>query len=79
LSLYVGVAVSAAPQDCFRVRLLFGFAAFFGVCFGVAVAFLFTRTTWFYVEVAAVWMWRYAETSKNSQETKKQSKRDLFF
>jgi hypothetical protein len=35
LSLYVGMAFCRAPQEWLRGILLFGFALFFNVCFGV--------------------------------------------
>jgi hypothetical protein len=60
-SLYVGVAVFSAPQDWVRGGLLFSVAMRLCVCFGVQCVFLSTRDTCFYVEIAAVWMWRHAE------------------
>ncbi|MCW4028974.1 MAG: hypothetical protein NWE92_04930 [Candidatus Bathyarchaeota archaeon] len=42
MSLYVGVAVFAAPQDGLRKAMLFWVATFFGVCFGVGAAILST-------------------------------------
>jgi Mlc titration factor MtfA (ptsG expression regulator) len=37
--------------------LLFGFATFPCVCFGVARELFFTRGTWLHAEAAAVWVW----------------------
>jgi len=48
-----------SPQDGLRLRLLFGIAPFFGVCFGVGIAFFSTRPTWLYAEATAVWMWKH--------------------
>ncbi len=80
LSLYVGVAVLRLPQDSKRSTLLFAAATFFIACFDVAYAFFSTRQTWPYVELVAVWMWRYiqAEISphKPSRRTLKQPKKE---
>jgi hypothetical protein len=55
-SLYVSVLVLEFPQECNGVQLLFGFALFFGVCYGVVTAFFFTRGTWVHAEEATVWL-----------------------
>ncbi len=82
----VGVAVFTAPQDGLRRRLLFVFAVFLCVCFGVRSGIFFTCGTWLHVEVAAVWMWRYMpnrllftnSTQKRSTEPLKESRQALF-
>jgi hypothetical protein len=63
-SLYVRVAVLNSAQDCIWMGLLFGFATFFIVCFGVQLSFFCTPSTCFYVETAAMCMCRYIETAK---------------
>jgi hypothetical protein len=57
----VGVAVLILPQEWLCLQLLFGFATFFGVCFGVGYKFFSTRHTWGHVGIAAVWMWGHVE------------------
>jgi hypothetical protein len=49
-SLYVRVAVLNSAQDGNWMGLLFGFATFFSVCFGVQLSFSCTPSTCFHVE-----------------------------
>jgi hypothetical protein len=61
----VHVAVLNSAQDGNWIRLLFGFATFFGVCFGVQYGFFCTRDTWLHVGTGVVSMCINIETSKN--------------
>jgi hypothetical protein len=58
------------PQDGSRRLLLFGFAMFFFVCFGVASGFFSTRFAWLHVEAAFLWMWKHAPFVFFSTRTK---------
>jgi hypothetical protein len=60
--LYVGVAVSAAPQDWLGGALLFGFWLFFFVCWRVAEVFFFHMLH----GNRGMWMWQHVEIAQKS-------------
>jgi hypothetical protein len=61
--LYVRVAALNSAQDSNWMRLLFGFATFSSVCFGVQNTFLCTCGTWLYVETDGMCMCKHVSTA----------------
>jgi hypothetical protein len=74
----VRVAVLESAQDGKCRRLLFGFATFFGVCFGVQNTFLCTCGTWLYVETDGMCMCKHVSTAILLHMEGQKKKRSVF-